>query len=111
MTAAAMTRELESSEGMGTRGAVAGGDLATSIRVLLEAEQAVDQAKAEIAAAREKWGQAMATLNLAQQAVAMDMPNGPEPVTLRISVTHVATVARAGRGVTVTRSRVIAGRS
>lgn len=101
---------IEAAEGLGAPKLPAS-TLATSIRVLLDAQAAADEARAEHLAAGQKWARAMATVQLAQQACAMDMPNGAEPVTVRVSVTHVATVTKAGQGVTVVKSRVLAGRA
>lgn len=114
MSAAAeyMAERIERTEGMAARPQPAPpSPLVTSIRILIEAQQAAEAARAEHVAAGQKWAAAMATVQLAQQACALDMPNGREPVTLRISGTHVATIARVGKGVTVTASRLLAGRA
>lgn len=107
---ASMADTIEAAEGMGSPKPEPRA-LQTSIRVLLEAQDAAAEARAEHLAAGQKWARAMATVQLAQQACAMDMPNDREPVTVRVSVTHVATVQRAGQGVTVVKSRVLAGRA
>lgn len=87
------------------------GDLITSARVLVDALAALEQAREARDAAARRWTEAMRTVQLAQEATALDMPPGAEPITIRISATHVATIERAGRrAVKLTRSRVLAGR-
>ncbi len=113
---AAAAQAIEAGEGMATRppppAPLDAAALATSIRILIEADAAAEEAGREMHAARLKWAKAMATVQLAQRAVQKDMPPGDEPLTLRISTTHVATVTKTRQGAAVvTRSRVIAGRA
>lgn len=114
MTAAA-AQALEAGEGMGSRPALPPiadpAALAISIRVLIDAQAAAEDAQNAMHAARQRWAAAMATVQLAQRAVQKDMPVGDEPVTLRISATHVATVTKTRQGAAiVTRSRVLAAK-
>lgn len=94
-----------------TAGVPAG--LVTSVKILAEAQAALAQASEAKQEAVRKWAAALRTVEMAQQAVAMDMRPG-DAVTVRVSQAEMMTVERvpvsivSPRALRVTRSRLCA---
>lgn len=72
-----------------------------AVRLLLEADAAVVQAREEWLAAGEKWAAARKTFALAAESAVRVLP--ADPVIVRESAAHVRVIRRAGRGVALER--------
>lgn len=78
---------------------------AEAVRLLLEADAAVAQAREEWLAAGDRWAAARRTYELAAQVAVRALPS--EPLIVRESATHVRVVSRAGGGVKLERLRAV----
>ncbi|MBA4286401.1 MAG: hypothetical protein C0434_12820 [Xanthomonadaceae bacterium] len=76
-----------------------------AVRLLLEADAAVVQAREEWLAAGDRWAAARRTYELAAQVAIQALPN--EPLIVRESATHVRVVSRSGGSVRLERLRAV----